>query len=114
MRTPKVDVLVGVGALVAAAVVAPTALGDAPNPAGCKAPAKFKSAKYAAEVASTYVRYCEVCFVIGYKTIHHDYKLTATDPKKIAVIYVKHDERGDNRISGTEGCLRGFALRGKP
>jgi hypothetical protein len=85
MRISKVDILAGAGILA-----------------------------LASEVADTYVTYCEICFEIGPKTIHHDYKLTATDPKKIAVIYAKHDEHGVNRLAGTQGCLRGFALRGKP
>jgi hypothetical protein len=98
----------------AAAVLTSSAVAATPSPAGCKAPKKFHAPQYAAEVADTYVTYCEVCFDIGPKAIRMDYKLTATEPKKIATIYAKRDEQGFNRLAGTQGCIRGFALRRKP
>jgi hypothetical protein len=96
-----------VAALAALAGQASAAVGAAADP--CKSPTRFKG-----ERAGIYHDYCGICRDTGWKEIKHTYQLKGATARVIAQNYAAFDHFGAVLPPASQGCYRGFVLRGKP
>jgi hypothetical protein len=103
------NMVAGASALAAALAVGGTTPPASAAMSPCKSPPKFRGA-----IAETYTTYCEVCRDTGWRQIRRDYLIKTTVIGRIALAYATVDQFGAYRPAATQGCLRGFKLRGKP